>query len=242
MLGLLPWPPIPRTRARARRGRTSSSRGESQTPIQAGSGAFTIGFRLPGTGPTAADAIAWRLGHIIVGVLGVSVGNHFGGPPIDYQTFDYTGTAAAALERLDDAYDAWNRGVKAWTPTGSPARVGRARDRTPARPMATLVLHIIWEVIHHGDERLVPVALRPTGPARTAATSRGADARRPPVCDTRTIKRRARHWLADVVIGGIVGGIIGGVVAVNVVIYSGIEPGYQRASPRCSVRTRSSGS
>lgn len=112
MLGLLPWPPIPRTRARARRGRASSSRGESQAPIHAGSGAFTIGFRLPGTGPPPLTTIAWRLGHIIVGVLGVSVGNHFGGPPIDYQTFDYTGTAAAALERLDDAYDAWNRRVK----------------------------------------------------------------------------------------------------------------------------------
>lgn len=32
-------------------------------------------------------------------------------------------------------------------------------------------------------------------------------------------------------IGGIVGGIIGGVVAVNVVIYSGIEPGYQASFP-----------
>lgn len=36
-----------------------------------------------------------------------------------------------------------------------------------------------------------------------------------------------RGWIIDVIIGGIAGGIIGAIVAVNVVIYSGIDEGYE---------------
>lgn len=34
-------------------------------------------------------------------------------------------------------------------------------------------------------------------------------------------------WLADAVVGGIVGGVVGAVVAVNLVIYAGIDRGYE---------------
>jgi hypothetical protein len=37
------------------------------------------------------------LGHIIVSVLGMRASNHFGCRSIDYQSFDYAGTAAGAL-------------------------------------------------------------------------------------------------------------------------------------------------
>ena len=33
--------------------------------------------------------IAWRLGHLIVGIFGVRIANHLNGPPVDYQTFVY---------------------------------------------------------------------------------------------------------------------------------------------------------
>lgn len=36
-----------------------------------------------------------------------------------------------------------------------------------------------------------------------------------------------RGWLIDLLVGGVTGGLAGAVVAVNVVIYSGIEDGYQ---------------
>lgn len=36
-----------------------------------------------------------------------------------------------------------------------------------------------------------------------------------------------RSWLGDVVVGGLVGGVIGAIVAVNVVIFTGIEGGYE---------------
>jgi hypothetical protein len=36
-----------------------------------------------------------------------------------------------------------------------------------------------------------------------------------------------RAWLADVLVGGLVGGVIGAIVAVNVVIFGGIDRGYE---------------
>lgn len=36
-----------------------------------------------------------------------------------------------------------------------------------------------------------------------------------------------RGWLIDLLVGGVTGGLAGAVVAVNVVIYSGIEEGYE---------------
>ena len=40
-----------------------------------------------------------------------------------------------------------------------------------------------------------------------------------------------RGWITDVGLGGILGGIIGAIVAVNLVIYSGIEDGYEASLP-----------
>ena len=36
-----------------------------------------------------------------------------------------------------------------------------------------------------------------------------------------------RNWLIDLVAGGLVGAVVGAIVAVNVVIYSGIDQGYE---------------
>jgi hypothetical protein len=35
----------------------------------------------------------------------------------------------------------------------------------------------------------------------------------------------------DLIIGGVVGGLLGGIAAVNLVIFSGIEPGYEATIP-----------
>lgn len=40
-----------------------------------------------------------------------------------------------------------------------------------------------------------------------------------------------KAWMLDILIGGISGGLIGAVVAVNVVIYAGIERGYEATIP-----------
>jgi multisubunit Na+/H+ antiporter MnhB subunit len=41
------------------------------------------------------------------------------------------------------------------------------------------------------------------------------------------VDRARRAWLVDTLFGGLVGGLVGAIVAVNMVIYSGIEPGYE---------------
>lgn len=42
-----------------------------------------------------------------------------------------------------------------------------------------------------------------------------------------TSKHSVRDWVVDVALGSVVGALIGGIVAVNVVIFSGIDDGYQ---------------
>ena len=86
---------------------------------QPGSGPFTVDFAFPEPDPPPVTTIAWRLAHIIVGVLGMRVAAHFGGPPVDYQSFAYAGTAAEALAQLDDAYAAWTAGVRGLDAAGA---------------------------------------------------------------------------------------------------------------------------
>ena len=111
-----------------------------------------IDFGYPPPDPEPVTTIAWRLAHLIVGVLAVRVHSHFGGPPADYQGWDYATGADTALKQLDDQYTAWITGVRGlseeqlWRPCG-PAEGPYADE-----PMTTLVLHINREMIHHGAE------------------------------------------------------------------------------------------
>ena len=127
-------------------------RGTSTAPIQAGGGAFTIDFAYPEPDPPPVGTIAWRLGHIIVGVLGMRTGNHFGDRTIDYQIFDYAGTAAGALRQLDEVYASWVGGVRGLGIDGLARPCGPAEGPFADYPMAALVLHINREAIHHGAE------------------------------------------------------------------------------------------
>ena len=146
-------------------------RGVSTAPIQAGSGAFTIDFALPEPDPPPVTTIAWRLGHVIVGVLGTRASNHFGDRSIDYQTFDYAGTAADALRQLDGVYAAWTGGVRALGTGGLARPYGRDEGPFADYPMAALVLHISRETIHHGAEILL---LRDLYRHQTVTRSRAA--------------------------------------------------------------------
>jgi hypothetical protein len=127
-------------------------RGTSTAPTQAGSGEFTVDFAFPEPDPPPVTTIAWRLAHVIVGVLGARVASHFGGPPVDYATFAYAGTAAEALTQLDEAYHRWCVGVRGLDAAALALPCGPAEGPWAAYPMAALVLHINREVIHHGAE------------------------------------------------------------------------------------------
>ena len=127
-------------------------RGESTAPMVLGSGDFTADFALPPPDPAPVTTIAWRLAHIIMGCFGVRNAAHFGGPPVDYQTFAYAGTAAQALGQLDDAHAAWIKGVRGLGADGLARPSGPAEGPFAEYSMAALVLHIPRQVIHHGAE------------------------------------------------------------------------------------------
>ncbi|MFC7403869.1 DinB family protein [Georgenia alba] len=127
-------------------------RGESTAPVKAGSGAMTIDFAFPEPYPPPLTTIAWRLGHVIVGVLAMRNASHFGREPTDYNSFEYAPTADAALAQLDAEYATWLSGVEALGDEGLFRPCGEAEGPFAADPMARLVLHIHRELIHHLSE------------------------------------------------------------------------------------------
>lgn len=109
----------------------------------------------PAPAPPPVTTIAWRLAHLIVSVLGERVAAQFGGPPVSHSTFTYAGTATGALAQLDDVYAAWITGVRQLDPTGLARPIGPSETKngnSPDTPLASLILHINREVIHHGAE------------------------------------------------------------------------------------------
>jgi DinB superfamily len=127
-------------------------RGQGRAAIAAGGGDFVIDFAHPEPSPAPVTTIAWRLAHIIVGVFATRVASHFGGPPVDYRTFHYAGTAAQALQQLDEVYAAWVAGVRGLGEAELARPCGAAEGYFAEYPMAALVLHINREAIHHGAE------------------------------------------------------------------------------------------
>lgn len=122
------------------------------TPMRGGAGEWAVEFAFPEPDPAPVTTIAWRLAHIIVGVLGNRVHNHFGGPEAEYETWDYAGSAADALAQLDEQYGAWITGVRSLSEADLAGPCGDAEGPFAQKPMIDLVLHINREVIHHGAE------------------------------------------------------------------------------------------
>jgi hypothetical protein len=127
-------------------------RGTSKAPLTAGRGDFTVDFARPEPDPVPVTTIAWRLAHIQVGVFGMRVAGHFGGAPVDYDSYDYPGDAATALANLDAIYAAWIAGVRGLGEDGLGRPCGPSEGPFSDEPMASLVLHINREAIHHGAE------------------------------------------------------------------------------------------
>ena len=118
--------------------------------MEVGRGDFIIDFAMPEPSPPPVTTIAWRLSHVLVGVLGDRNARHFGGPPTEYDSYDYPGTAAEALSRLDDSYASWVAGVGGLDEDALAAPCGEPGFEE--RPMVELVLHINREMLHHSAE------------------------------------------------------------------------------------------
>ena len=127
-------------------------RGTSTAPMSFGGGEFTMDYAMPEPDPVPVTTISWRIGHLLVGVFGMRVAGHFGGKPVDYETYDFPGDAASALARLDEIYAAWLAGVHGLGAEGLRRPCGPAEGHFGAEPMATLVLHINREALHHSAE------------------------------------------------------------------------------------------
>ncbi len=133
------WTVHPRTPA----GRTPP------TSLQGGSGEMVIDFEMPEPDPAPFTTIAWRLGHVIVGVLAMRSHSHFGGPPADYMSWDYAATAEEAMAQFEREYARWIEGVRGWDEEALQRPVGEAEGGFAAYSRATLVAHIHRELIHH---------------------------------------------------------------------------------------------
>jgi len=127
-------------------------RGTSKAPVSAGTGEFTIDFAFPEPDPAPVTTIAWRIGHLVVGVFGMRAASHFGGKPYDYESHAYPGDATTALAQLDETYTSWRDGIAKLSPADLERPVGEAEGEWAGHPMAELVLHISREAIHHGAE------------------------------------------------------------------------------------------
>ena len=119
-------------------------------------GPFTIDFAFPEPTPPPVTTIAWRLDHILVGVLGMRIGVALRRRADDLRRLPLPGdgrrsavparqattrSGSKASSRLDD--DALARPC------------GPAEGPYAEYPMATLVLHIHREMIHHCAEVLL---------------------------------------------------------------------------------------
>lgn len=115
-------------------------------------GDFEIDWVWPEPVPAPVTTIAWRLGHIIVGVLAMRNAGHFGAPTTDYGRWTYAGSATDALAQLDEQFDHWVRGVSSLSEEALMAPCGEAEGPYADESMLVLVLHITREIIHHGAE------------------------------------------------------------------------------------------
>ena len=127
-------------------------RGESEAPVQGGSGDMVIEFAAPPPDPAPFTTIAWRLGHVIVGVLAMRNASHFGREAVDYFSYDYAATAAEALRQLETELGLWQAGVESLGEEGLARPCGAAEGPYADWSMAALVLHINRELIHHLSE------------------------------------------------------------------------------------------
>ncbi|MET0695643.1 MAG: DinB family protein [Propionibacteriaceae bacterium] len=136
------WEPVPHAWNVRRRG--------EGVAMEVGAGDFIIDFAMPEPTPPPVTTIAWRLGHLLVGVLGDRNARHFGGPPISYDSYVYPSTADEALARLDEEYARWIGGVRSVDPHGLEQPCGEHGYESD--PLAALIVHINREMLHHGAE------------------------------------------------------------------------------------------
>jgi hypothetical protein len=115
-------------------------------------GGYVPDWAWPAPEPPPVTTIGWRLCHIGGPVLGMRARNHFGDGAWSIETVEWPGTAADGLAFVDRGYAAWKAGVETLDEAGLARPCGPAEGPYGAEPLATLILHVNREVIHHAGE------------------------------------------------------------------------------------------
>ncbi|OIV36582.1 hypothetical protein BIV57_15625 [Mangrovactinospora gilvigrisea] len=126
-----------------------------------------IEFQWPAPEPAPVTTIAWRLSHVAVGVFGIRASNHFGDGSLTEESAERPLTAKEGVAYLKEQYGRWRSGVESLDEEGLARPVGPAEGPYAESPMATLVLHLNREAIHHLSEvSLMRDLYRASGGAR----------------------------------------------------------------------------
>jgi hypothetical protein len=141
------WEPVP--------GWSIRRRGDARTAMATGRDDTVADFEYPEPDPSPFTTIAWRVGHIAIGVLGKRTSAHFGDGSMQYETTDWPLDAAGGLDLLDDCYAAWIDRIRDLDEVGLERPCGDAEGPFAEYPFAALILHLNREVIHHGAEILL---------------------------------------------------------------------------------------
>jgi len=125
--------------------------GDGTAPIRLGSGEFRMDYAEPPHTSEPVTTIAWRLAHVIE-VLGHPRDRRFEGAA-DRPSYEYAGSAQAALRQLDEGYEARMADVRSLGTAGLARPQGSLSPPQFADlPIARLVMYGHVEVIHHGAE------------------------------------------------------------------------------------------
>jgi hypothetical protein len=145
------WEPVPGCWSIRRRD-------DATAPFVDGPGETVLEDSWPPPQPSPVTTIAWRMAHIATGVFGERSVNHFHADGLTAwpeQGIDWPLTAAGGLALLDHWHDAWVDGVRALGEDGLARPCGPTEGPFADEPLATLVLHINREALHHSAEILL---------------------------------------------------------------------------------------
>ncbi|AHI01826.1 DinB family protein [Kutzneria viridogrisea] len=123
--------------------------GNCWTVRPAGNGAFRCDWSWPTPTPPPFTTIAWRLCHLGANVMGIRANQHFGDGALTIEGIRWPGRAKDAVDFVEQAYRDWTSGVAALDEAGLARRSGYYEGPFSDQPLATLVLHVNREVVHH---------------------------------------------------------------------------------------------
>lgn len=115
-------------------------------------GRWAVTWDFPEPTPPPVTTIGWRLVHIAIPVFGARASKHFGDGSYSLKTALIPGSAEEAMELLAENYAKWREGVAALGNEGLAQPCGPAEGSFSEAPMASLVLHINREFLHHAAE------------------------------------------------------------------------------------------